>query len=57
VRSGPYAGLVHDGPEYETGTMLGANLLISDLEGLMKAIYDVDDYGLDQISTGNVVGF
>ena len=57
VRSGPYAGLVHDGPEYETGTMLGANLLISDLEGLMKAIYDVDDYGLDQISTGNVLGF
>ena len=37
--------------------MLGANLLIPDLEGLMKAIYDVDDYGLDQISTGNVVGF
>ncbi|HRD01281.1 MAG TPA: aldehyde ferredoxin oxidoreductase C-terminal domain-containing protein [Candidatus Saccharicenans sp.] len=23
----------------------------------MKAIYDVDDYGLDQISTGNVIGF
>jgi aldehyde:ferredoxin oxidoreductase len=57
VRKGPYAGLVHDGPEYETGTMMGANLMISDLEALMKAIYDVDDYGLDQISTGNVIGF
>jgi len=57
VRRGPYAGLVHDGPEYETGTMLGPNLMISDLEAVMKAIYDVDDFGLDQISTGNVIGF
>lgn len=57
MRQGPYAGLCHDGPEYETGTMMGANLMISDLEALMKAIYDVDDYGLDQISTGNVIGF
>ncbi len=57
VRSGPYAGIVHDGPEYETGTMMGANLLVSDLEGLMKEIYIVDDLGLDQISTGNVIGF
>jgi aldehyde:ferredoxin oxidoreductase len=49
--------IVHDGPEYETGTMFGANLLVSDLEGLMKAIFDGDDYGLDIISTGNVIGF
>lgn len=57
VRKGPYTGLVHDGPEYETGTMMGANLMISDLEAVVRAIYDVDDYGLDQISTGNVIGF
>ncbi len=57
VRSGPYAGIYHDGPEYETGTMMGANLLVSDLYGLMKEIAEVDDYGLDQISTGNVIGF
>jgi aldehyde:ferredoxin oxidoreductase len=53
----PFAGLVHDGPEYETGTMLGANLMISDLPGLMKAIYLGDDYGLDIISLGNTIGF
>lgn len=53
----PFAGLIHDGPEYETGTMLGANLMISDLAGLMKAIYIADDYGLDIISLGNVIGF
>jgi aldehyde:ferredoxin oxidoreductase len=53
----PFAGLVHDGPEYETGTMLGANLMISDNAGMMKAIYMADDYGLDAISLGNTIGF
>jgi aldehyde:ferredoxin oxidoreductase len=53
----PYAGLVHDGPEYETGTMLGANLMIEDLAGVLKAIYLADDYGIDAISVGGVIGF
>jgi aldehyde:ferredoxin oxidoreductase len=53
----PFASLVHDGPEYETGTMLGANLMISDLPGILKAISMADDYGLDIISLGNVIGF
>lgn len=53
----PFAGLIHDGPEYETGTMLGSNLMISDHAGMMKAIYIADDYGLDIISLGNVIGF
>ncbi len=53
----PYASLIHDGPEYETGTMLGANLMISDLPGVLKAIYIADDYGLDMISLGNTIGF
>jgi aldehyde:ferredoxin oxidoreductase len=55
--SGPYAGIVHDGPEYETGTMLGANLLIDDLPGIMKAVRDADDLGLDIIAAGNTIGF
>jgi len=54
---GAYGVQVHDGPEYETGTMLGANLMISDLNGLHKLIYDGDDYGLDIISVGNTIGF
>jgi aldehyde:ferredoxin oxidoreductase len=54
---GAYGGLVHDGPEYETGTMLGTNLMISDLAGLQKAIYVADDYGIDIISAGNAIGF
>ncbi len=58
IKNGPYAGtLVHDGPEFETGTLLGSNLLISDLEGLMKCIYVCDDLGIDAISAGNTIGF
>ena len=54
---GSYAVMVHDGPEYETGTMLGANLAISDLAGLHKLIVVADDYGIDIISLGNTMGF
>ncbi len=54
---GAYGAVVHDGPEYETGTMLGANLFISDLAGLNKLISLCDDYGIDIISTGNTIGF
>lgn len=57
IQKGIYAGLVHDGPEYETGTMYGSNLLISNLEGLLKEIYAGDDYGVDIISSGNAIGF
>ncbi len=57
VLEGPHATLVHDGPEYETGVMFGANLMISDFNGLMKAIFDGDDQGLDIISTGGAIGF
>lgn len=54
---GKYGGIVHDGPEYETAVMLGTNLLISDMAGLLKIIYNVDDLGIDAISVGAVVGY
>jgi len=57
IAKGAYTVMVHDGPEYETGTMLGANLLISDLTGLQKLIAVADDYGIDIISVGNTIGF
>ncbi|MBU8893843.1 MAG: aldehyde ferredoxin oxidoreductase family protein [Bacteroidales bacterium] len=57
IAKGSYSVMVHDGPEYETGTMLGANLLISDLSGLQKLIAVSDDYGIDIISVGNTIGF
>jgi len=58
VQKGRFKGtIVHDSPEYETGTMLGANLLLTDINDVMKAIFDGDDYGLDIISLGNTIGF
>jgi len=57
VRWGPYAGLVAEGPEYETGTMLGSNCDIAELGGLLKAIEACDALGLDTITMGNVIGF
>ena len=54
---GAYGVMVHDAPEYETGTMLGANLMIDDLDGLSKLIFVADDYGMDIISAGNTIGF
>lgn len=54
---GAYGGAVNEGVEYETGTMLGANLLIDNLNGLNKLIETADDYGIDIISVGNVIGF
>jgi len=45
------------GPEYETIALLGSNLLIDDLEAIIKMNELCDSYGLDTISTGNVIGF
>ena len=57
IRSGPYAGVVHDGPEYELSAMLGSNLLVGDLAGMLRACWHADDLGLDAISAGNTIGF
>ncbi len=54
---GAYGGIVHEGIEYETGTMLGTNLMIDDVNGLHRLIEVADDYGIDIITVGNVIGF
>ncbi|MCE5335669.1 MAG: aldehyde ferredoxin oxidoreductase family protein [Desulfobacteraceae bacterium] len=54
---GNYDGLIAEGPEYETGVMMGSNLGISDLDACMKGIETCDAMGLDTISTGNTIGF
>ena len=43
-------------PEYETLGMLGSNLLVNDLEALIKWNLIVNDLGLDSISLGAVIG-
>jgi aldehyde:ferredoxin oxidoreductase len=57
VRSGKYKGTVVEGVEYETSTLLGANLDIDNLMAIAAANELCDRLGLDAISTGNVIGF
>jgi len=57
IDSGPYAGYVGKGPEFESIGMLGPNLGIGDKEFLIIASDLCDKYGLDTISCGSVIGF
>lgn len=44
------------GPEYESAALLGPNLLLKDIEALMKANELCNRYGMDTITTGSVIG-
>ena len=57
IKSGDYRGTRSEGPEYESTVMLGSNCGIDDLDTIIAANYLCDEYGLDTISAGNVVGF
>jgi aldehyde:ferredoxin oxidoreductase len=56
VKHGKYVGTVVEGPEYETCAMLGSNLGIDNFAAVLRAAQACDEYGLDTISTGNLVG-
>lgn len=56
VKEGKYAGTIIEGPEYETAAMLGSNLGIDDYATILRAAQLCDDYGIDTISTGNLIG-
>lgn len=57
IDHGEYAGVEGAGPEYETMALLGANVLLDDLEAVAKAHELCNRYGLDVLSTGAVIGF
>ncbi len=57
IKKGVHEGLITSQPEYETVGALGSNLLNGDPEGLAWANRLCNDYGLDTISTGVVIGF
>jgi aldehyde:ferredoxin oxidoreductase len=57
IRGGDYDGLIAEGPEYETGGLLGSNLGIADFDRMMAAIELCDALGLDIISTGGSIGY
>ena len=50
-------GMIAEGPEYESGTMLGTNLGLSTLEESMPLVELADALGLDNIGTGNAIAY
>jgi aldehyde:ferredoxin oxidoreductase len=54
---GKYKGNTVEGPEYETLSMLGSNLLVDSLPEIIQANILCDKLGMDTISAGNVIGF
>jgi len=57
VKSGKYKGVFVEGPEYENVWSFGAHCENADIPSIIQAEYLCDLYGLDAISTGNVIGF
>jgi aldehyde:ferredoxin oxidoreductase len=45
------------GPEYEILCLLGSNLLINDMDAIIRWNYELDLLGIDTISVGTVMGF
>jgi len=45
------------GPEYEILSLLGSNMLINDMEAIIRWNYQLDLLGIDSISAGTVMGF
>lgn len=50
-------GLSVDGPEYETVFSMGSNCGETDREAILEANHLCDDYGIDTISAGVIIGF
>jgi len=57
AQSGPFAGLMVGGPEYETNALFGSNLDNDNLDNVIYANVLCDDLGLDTVGAGNVVGW
>jgi len=57
IKEGPYAGTVVQGPQYETVGLLGTNCGISSIEAVARGNSLCNDYGMDTISTGNVIAY
>jgi len=59
LKSGTHKGkrVWVDGPEYETAAGFGSNLGIFNAEFIMEANWHCDNYGIDTITTANIMGF
>jgi aldehyde:ferredoxin oxidoreductase len=57
IRTGRQKGTLVDNVEYETAGLMGGNLGVFNVNGLIYLNYLCDKLGLDTISTGGVLGF
>jgi aldehyde:ferredoxin oxidoreductase len=57
VKQGKYKGSFTEGPEYENVWSFGANCENVDVGAIIQAEYLCDYYGLDAVTTGNLIGF
>jgi len=57
IDSGPYAGTIGEGPEYETVWAFGSQCGVFRLDAIHAANMLCNRYGLDTISVGNVIGW
>jgi aldehyde:ferredoxin oxidoreductase len=53
----PVDGKVLEGPEYETVFAVGSNLSIGSQEAVIRLSQVCDEYGIDTISAGGIIGF
>lgn len=57
VKTGRHKGLVSDVVEYETASMIGSNLGLSNIREVAYLVKKCDALGLDGMSAGGVAGF
>jgi aldehyde:ferredoxin oxidoreductase len=57
ARTGPYAGILSEGPDFETVYSFGSNNGIGDIDPVIAADRLADELGLDTISAGVTIGF
>ncbi len=57
VTSGPYAGHLSEGPEFETTYSLGSSVAVDYLPAIIAADRLCDEYGIDTISAGVSIGW
>jgi aldehyde:ferredoxin oxidoreductase len=57
AQAGPYAGILTEGPEFETLYSLGGETGVDNMDSIIAADRLCDELGLDTISAGVTVGF
>jgi aldehyde:ferredoxin oxidoreductase len=57
ARTGPYAGILTEGPDFETVYAFGSNTGVGEVDPIIAADRLSDELGLDSISAGVTIGF